>query len=177
MTAFAIVVAVDTRSGIGKDGDLPWRLPGDQKHFKALTTETRDPAKRNAVIMGRKTWESLPDRFRPLPGRLNVVLTRQEGYALPAGVRAASGVTEALESIAADVAGVESVFIIGGKSLYRDALALPVCEQLHITRVEGDFKCDTFFDDPGDNFVLESTSESLCENGIRYQFEVYCRRS
>ena len=60
-------------------GSLPWNLPGDLRYFKELTSRTADPAKRNAVIMGRKTWESIPPKFRPLPGRVNVVLSRSAG--------------------------------------------------------------------------------------------------
>ncbi|MDE2222506.1 MAG: dihydrofolate reductase, partial [Candidatus Omnitrophica bacterium] len=73
MKNFSIVVAFDSTYGIGKDGRLPWRLAADLKRFKEITMED-GAARPNAVIMGRKTWESIPDRFRPLPGRVNVIL-------------------------------------------------------------------------------------------------------
>jgi len=73
------VVATERSRGIGKDGGLPWKLPGDMAYFKALTSTTRDGKRVNAVVMGRKTWDSIPDKFRPLPGRLNVVLSRSFG--------------------------------------------------------------------------------------------------
>ena len=73
---FQIVVAATRQLGIGVNGDLPWKVSGDMKYFKELTKVTRDRAKRNAVVMGRNTWESIPEKFRPLPGRLNVVLSR-----------------------------------------------------------------------------------------------------
>ncbi len=75
---FHVVVAATKDMGIGKDGGLPWRLPGEMAYFKQLTASVGDPTSeaRNAVIMGRKTWESLPGKFRPLPGRVNVVLSR-----------------------------------------------------------------------------------------------------
>jgi dihydrofolate reductase/thymidylate synthase len=74
--AFQLVVAAARNMGIGKDGGMPWNLPGDMAYFKDLTSRTRDAAKENAVIMGRRTWESIPARFRPLKGRINVVLSR-----------------------------------------------------------------------------------------------------
>jgi dihydrofolate reductase/thymidylate synthase len=71
-----LVVAATRKLGIGKGGTMPWKLPGDMAYFKELTSKTADAGKQNAVIMGRKTWESIPVKFRPLPGRINVVLTR-----------------------------------------------------------------------------------------------------
>ena len=73
---FQLVVAATRKLGIGKAGSMPWKLPGDMAYFKEITSKTADPGKQNAVIMGRKTWESIPPKFRPLPGRINVVLTR-----------------------------------------------------------------------------------------------------
>lgn len=73
---FSIVVAACRNNGIGKDGKLPWSLPGDMAQFKRVTSQTVDQTKQNAVIMGRLTWNSIPDKFRPLPKRLNVILSR-----------------------------------------------------------------------------------------------------
>ncbi len=73
---FQLVVAATRMLGIGKSGSMPWKLPGDMAYFKEITSKTADSSKQNAVIMGRKTWESIPPKFRPLPGRINVVLTR-----------------------------------------------------------------------------------------------------
>ena len=83
MVNFSIVVAMDEQQGIGKGGKLPWHIPGDLKYFKNLTTKTKLPDKKNVVIMGRKTWESLPQNFRPLSKRINVVLTRNKIFYLP----------------------------------------------------------------------------------------------
>ena len=104
------VIAAVARNGvIGKDNRLPWHLPADLKHFKALTTG-------HTVIMGRKTWESLPERFRPLPGRQNIVVTRNAGYA-------ASGATvvNSLADAVAAASGSEA-FVIGGAELYQACL-------------------------------------------------------
>ena len=75
MKPFSIVVAIDSQHGIGKNNDLPWHLPADLKHFKFITTNSA-VGKRNVVVMGRKTWDSIPEKFRPLPNRTNVVLSK-----------------------------------------------------------------------------------------------------
>src|SRR5262245_10605196 len=96
MVPFDIVVATDMNSGIGKDGQLPWNLPGDLRHFKDVTSRAKSPLKKNAVIMGRKTWEALPDKFRPLPGRVNLVLTHNKKLSFPPGVLQADNIDSAL---------------------------------------------------------------------------------
>src|SRR5262249_730757 len=96
---FSIVVAFDSSYGIGKNGQLPWKLPADLKRFKEVTSTHKDPTKLNAVIMGRKTWESLPASFRPLPGRVNMVLSKQAELSLPAGVLLAPSLENALDQL------------------------------------------------------------------------------
>jgi dihydrofolate reductase len=115
---------------IGEGGKLPWRLGADMRRFRALTTG-------KPVIMGRKTWESLPDRFRPLPGRLNIVLTRQAEYEA-AGAVVCDNFAEALEIALEQAAedGAEEVCVIGGADAY--ALALPRAARIYLTEVEGE---------------------------------------
>lgn len=170
MTAFEIVVAADEQGGIGRAGGLPWRLPGDLAFFRQLTTGPGGG--RNAVVMGRRTWESLPPRFRPLSERLNLVLTRQARYPLPAGVWSAPSLEEALKRLGGRPAAGR-VFVAGGGQVYRQALALPGCARIHLTRIRGDFGCDTFFPGPGAAFILMHSSEEREENGVRYRFETY----
>ncbi len=102
------------------DGALPWKLPGDMAYFKQLTSETRDPSKCNVCIMGRKTWESIPERFRPLAGRENIVLSRDPGRVR--GCDQAALVMPSLDSALAFVAErkarYETVFVIGGGQIY-----------------------------------------------------------
>ena len=105
-----IVAAVARNGCIGKDGGLPWRIPEDMQRYRNITMG-------KVVVMGRKTWESIPERFRPLPGRTNVVLTRQEAYPLPAGVERYASLAAAL----AAHAGAEIV-INGGAAVYAAAL-------------------------------------------------------
>ena len=126
-----IVAAVAKNGCIGRDGALPWRIPEDLKRYKAVTMG-------KVVIMGRKTWESIPERHRPLPGRTNVVVTRRADYALPAGVERVGSLADALAAHAG-----EEVIINGGAEIYRGAMAH--ADKLDITHVEQVVDGDTFF--------------------------------
>ena len=95
MIPFNIIVAVDSKNGIGKKGNLPWSFSADMKRFKEITSTTKDKSKQNAVVMGRKTWNSIPEKFRPLPGRLNLVLTRSQQLFFPVDVMKANSLPEA----------------------------------------------------------------------------------
>jgi dihydrofolate reductase len=141
---FDVVVAADLGDGIGKAGQVPWHLPGDLAHLKRLTSDTEVPGTHNAVLMGRVTWDSIPDRFRPLPGRLNVVISRQINLALPAEVVRATSLPHALE-LARAPASVERIFVLGGAEIYRLALALDGCRRIYLTRVLARYDCDAFF--------------------------------
>ena len=77
---FSIILAIDSNNWLGKNNDLAWKLKSDMQYFKKITTQTQQENKQNAVIMGRKTWESIPEKFRPLPDRKNFLLTRDENY-------------------------------------------------------------------------------------------------
>jgi len=122
MAEIVIIVAVAQNRVIGKDNQLIWNIPEDMAHFKALTAG-------HTVLMGRKTWESLPPRFRPLPGRRNIVVSRQADYAAP-GAELANSLEEGLALAATN----ETVFIIGGAEIYRQAM--PLADRLEITEVE-----------------------------------------
>ena len=173
MKKFSIIVAFDSQYGIGKDGQLPWRLPGDMKHFKQVTAAVSDPSKKNAVIMGRKTWESLPQQFRPLPGRVNMVLTKEGKVALPSGVLASSNLDDALKQLSMPV--VENIFVIGGAQIYVHAMAHPLCEKLIVTHVQGEYGCDAFFPHISREFFPISASEQFQEGTISFQFSDYLR--
>lgn len=126
------VVVVATRDmGISKDGRLPWTLPTDLKFYKDITMTTADPAKKNAVIMGRKTWESIPLECRPQPGRLNVVLTRSGSFdiATAENVVICGSMASALELLAASpyCFSIEKVFNIGGGEILRCAFDICYC--------------------------------------------------
>lgn len=177
MTDFGIIVAVDASGGIGRGGSLPWRLPGDMAWFREVTTRGSTTQAPHAVVMGRVTWESIPPRFRPLPERLNVVVTRNPDLPLPAGVLRAASLADALTQLARrrTEGRLGEVFVIGGGSLYREALASPACTRAYVTRIDARFECDTFFPPLPDDFRLETRSAAREENGLRYLFEVYHR--
>lgn len=127
-----IVVAMDEANLIGRDGQLPWRLPDDLRRFKALTLN-------QTVLMGRKTWDSLNPKFRPLPQRDNWVLTRDPDFAA-AGCR----VFHSLDQVFAAAAPSESpLIVIGGAELYRQLL--PQVSRIHLTRVHARVEGDTHF--------------------------------
>lgn len=125
------VIYARARNGvIGKDNTIPWRLPEDMAHFKATTLGC-------PVIMGRKTWDSLPPKFRPLPGRRNVVVTRQAGWSA-AGAERAGSLDEAL----ALCAEAERTWVIGGAQIYTQAL--PLADLAKVTEIDADFDGDAF---------------------------------
>ncbi len=175
MITFSIVVAVDLENGIGIDGRLPWRLPGDIKYFKELTIGATGRGSQNAVIMGRKTWESIPEKFRPLPERLNVVLTRNAALSFPKGVLKAEGLESALKTLNAKVSAgeIESVFVIGGGEIFRESIKNPLCQKLYVTHILKKFDCDTFFPHFQSHFKQISTLPRASENGLEYHFAVY----
>lgn len=177
MFSFSLIAAVDSQNGIGKNGRLPWHLPSDLRHFKELTTRTRHPKKKNMVIMGRRTWESIPEKFRPLPGRINVVLTRQKGLRFPAGVQRAASLGGACQLAGAKKFQgiVESLFVIGGEEVFKAALGDPRCEKIFLTRIHGRFDCDVFFPKVPPRFRIISKSQRKKEGGMEYQCVTYQR--
>ncbi len=131
MSEIVIVAAVARNRVIGKDNKLLWNIPEDLAHFKALTSG-------HTVIMGRKTWESLPPRFRPLPGRHNIVISRQADYTAPG-----AEVSDSLENALKVASTAATVFIIGGEQIYRQAL--PIADRLEITEVDLEPEGDAWF--------------------------------
>lgn len=127
-----LIVAADRSEGIAKDGQIPWRLPSDMRHYRRMTTGTGH----STVLMGRATWESLPERFRPLPGRQNLVLSRT-AQAFPGAEQVAT-----FEASLAAAAGSEALWVIGGAQVYAMALAHPTVTVIELTRVDADFGCD-----------------------------------
>jgi dihydrofolate reductase len=171
---FDVVVAADLDWGIGKDAGLPWpKLRGDMAHFRRVTTSTVKEGARNAIVMGRKTWESKEVGCKPLPKRLNVVVSRGE-YAVPDGIVAARSLDEAVH-----VKDVESIFVVGGAGLLQEALVHPELRYVYLTRIEGRYACDVVMPDlDARKFYRDATWEGEAvgeDNGVRYRIERMCK--
>lgn len=129
--SISLIAAVSRNGCIGKDGRIPWNIPGEQALFKQLTLH-------KMVLMGRKTWESIPERFRPLSERKNVVITRQEDYPLPSGVEHFSDIESALQAHV-----LEDVCVIGGAEIYHRTI--DQADTLKLSRIDQEVEGDTFF--------------------------------
>lgn len=174
---FDMVVAVEENHGIGTKGTLPWKIKHDMNYFKTITTAAEN-GKINAVIMGRKTYESIPEKFRPLPGRLNIVITSQIHSELKDNPAYASSLKDALD-IAWSKDDIGTVFVIGGAQVYRDAIKLPECRMLHITQIFANFEeCDVFFPEFEELFEFSRVDGSLRkENDVCFQYEKWTRKA
>jgi len=163
MSEIVIIAAVASNRVIGRDNQLIWNIPEDMAHFKALTQG-------HTVLMGRKTWESLPPRFRPLPGRRNIVVSRQAAYAAP-GAELAGSLAAGLALAADD----ETVFVIGGAEIYRQAMAC--ADRLEITEVALSPKGDSWFPEISADQWMESQRKTPpSQTGTGFSFVSYRRR-
>ena len=168
MIPLNIIVSVDKKRGIGKDGALPWDLNGDFRHFREITAKARSPKKKNVVVMGRKTWDSIPPEYRPLPNRMNIVLTRNRSLQLPEGVIKAGSFEQVMEMANNEKLKdlIETIFVIGGQQVYEEAIQYPECEKLYVTHIHKEFDCDTFFPAFEDKFESSRASEESTEGVV-----------
>ncbi len=162
MADLILIAAVAKNRVIGKDNTLIWNIPEDMAHFKALTAG-------HTVVMGRKTWESLPPRFRPLPGRRNIVITRQTGYTAP-GADIADSIENALQLAST----ADGVFVIGGAEIY--AQALPLANRLELTEVDLEPEGDAWFPEfSGNDWQATRRQAIVSSSGIAAAFVSYRR--
>jgi dihydrofolate reductase len=165
LSRVGLVWAQSTSGVIGRGGDIPWRVPEDLVRFKELTMG-------HTVVMGRRTWESLPARVRPLPGRRNIVLSRQADFKADG-----ADVLGSLEQASTVLEAEPQTWVIGGAQIY--LLALPLANRCEVTEVDIDLPRD---DDDAlapvlDDGWLGVTGEwRLSRSGLRYRFHSYCRR-
>jgi len=157
MSEIVLVVAVARNGVIGKDGVIPWHISDDMKRFKALTVG-------HTVVMGRKTWDSLPKK--PLPGRVNVVVTRQKGWQAEGAVTASS-----LGQATAGTSG--TVMVIGGAEIYERAL--PLATRIELTEVHEDFAGDASFTFDRKGWHETAREERVTPEGLRYSYVTLTR--
>lgn len=129
----SLIVAMGKHREIGKDNDLLWHLPRDMQFFKETTTG-------NTVVMGRKSWESIPSKFRPLPNRKNIVITRNPDYKAEGAI-----VVTDFSALSRHVEKDEKCFITGGAQIFQLVFEQGIINEMYITHVEGTFEADTFF--------------------------------
>ena len=154
-----MIFARSANGVIGKDGAMPWHLPEDLAHFKRLTQGW-------PVIMGRKTWDSLPPRFRPLPGRRNVVITRDTQWQSP-GAEAAHSLADALQLCAASA----EVWVIGGAQIY--AQAEPLAHRIEVTEIASHFDGDAFAPHLNASWKETARTTHTSPAGLTFSFITY----
>ncbi len=156
----SIIVAVANNNVIGKDNTLIWHLPADMKFFKEKTTG-------HCIITGRKNYESIPDKFRPLPNRTNIVITRQKEYAAP-GAIVVNSIEEAIAK--AKETADEEIFIIGGAEIYKQSMHL--VNRIYLTKINHNFVGDAFFPELL-NFQWKLTSETkgILDEKNKYEYD------
>lgn len=137
---YSAILAMDENNGIGKDNKLPWRLKKDMAHFKETTTG-------GIVLMGRKTYESIPEKFRPLPNRINIVLTRNKDYKQD-GVIVINDIEE-IQKLQEDktIPQDQMIYVIGGAEIYKLFFKHPQLKEVILTKVHKSYDCDTFVKD------------------------------
>jgi dihydrofolate reductase len=159
MTRIHMIFARAANGVIGRDNTIPWRLPEDMAHFKRLTTGW-------PVIMGRKTWDSLPPKFRPLPGRANIVITRQPGWK-DTGAETAASLADALALCTASA----EVWIMGGAQIY--AQAMPLAERIEVTEIAEDIEGDAYAPPLGPEWRETAREDHVSANGMKFSFITY----
>lgn len=162
----SIIVAISENNGIGKDNDLLWHLPADMKFFRKTTTG-------HCIITGRKNYESIPEKYRPLAKRTNIVVTRNTNYQAE-GAIVKNSLESALEH--ADSMGEEEVFIIGGGQIYKEAIEKSAVDKMYITHVAETFDADTFYPQVDlSNWNIEERLPLESEN-LMAEIRVYAKK-
>lgn len=163
MSAIVSLVLARADNGvIGANNTLPWRIPDDMKRFKTLTMG-------KPIVMGRKTWDSFPKK--PLPGRTNIVITRDRGWSADGAVRAQS-LEEALAKAQSE--NPSEIAVIGGGEIYR--LALPLAHMIHLTEVHADAKGDVLLPGFGAEWRETAREDRVTPEGLRYSYVTLMRR-
>lgn len=160
-----IIVATDAKNGIGLNGGLPWKFANEMNYFRKITTASEN-GKQNAVIMGRKTWESIPQKFKPLPNRLNIIISRSNLN----HTHVFQSLNKALEYLEY-YENVNDIFFVGGSGIYKEVINNKLYDGVYLTKIHRVYKCDTFFPELK-NVTLES-SEIKEENNTQLEYQYY----
>ncbi|WP_227979709.1 dihydrofolate reductase [Nocardia spumae] len=162
MSRVGLIWAQTAAGVIGADNTIPWRVPEDMAHFRMVTGT-------HPVLMGRRTWDSLPARFRPLPGRRNIVITRQPDWSAP-GAERADSIPNAIA-----LAGAETVWIIGGGEIYREAM--DYATDLMVTDIDAEISGDAYAPAIEGDWRVESSPWAQSRTGLRYRIRRFARDS
>ena len=155
----SMIYARASNGVIGHNNQLPWHLPEDTARFKRLTHGW-------PVIMGRKTWESLPPRFRPLPGRTNIVITRQPDWQAPG-----ASVANSLQNAIAQCGETAQAWVIGGAQIY--TAAEPLADRIEVTEIAQDFEGDAYAPQLGPQWVVAARENHVSSSGLNFSFITY----
>ncbi|KAK5648736.1 hypothetical protein RI129_003628 [Pyrocoelia pectoralis] len=179
MLKFNLIAAASQNRGIGKNNTLPWKLKAEMNYFSKMTETTKSNSKKNVVIMGRRTWDSIPSKYQPLPNRINFILSKSkldlEQFHDVCGFTSWNDIYDKLNDNKFKEE-YEQIWIIGGSSIYKHALESKYFYRLYLTEIKKEFDCDTFFPtfsnvkEVSDPVVPQGIHE---ENGIEYEFKVY----
>jgi dihydrofolate reductase len=170
MAKLNLIVAASSNNVIGRGNDIPWHLPTDLKNFKKITDG-------GCVLMGRKCWESIPAKYRPLPNRTNWVFTRDKGYIAKGACvfNDFNNFIMYLAFISDETTLGKPLFIIGGSEIYK--AAFPIVDKVYLTRIHAEIEGDVYLEgfNP-DEWVLDKASLIMEENGLKFRFEEYSRK-
>lgn len=182
--SFSVIAAIDANRCIGVNNELPWpRIKADFQHFLSITRGDLSEDRWNAVIMGRKTWESLPEKSRPLANRINVVLTSNQHFGNPEQqVFRAGSLDEAVQLLHSEILSqklpfpLRDIFVIGGSSVFGEAVGSPECDRIYLTEIHYTAEhCDTFFPTLPTAFE-EIRREPQQEGDMTFDFVEYARK-
>jgi dihydrofolate reductase len=166
MSKINIIVAVTNNNVIGKGNDMPWHLPTDLKNFKKITEGS-------CVVMGRKCWESIPEKFRPLPNRTNVVITRNEKYEAK-GAATLGDIDRVLTNFKEN-GDDDNVFVIGGSQIYKEAFKY--ADVVYLTQINADIEGDIFLEGfDREEWMPLLKSQEMEENGLKFRFYTYVKK-
>lgn len=170
MAKINLIVAASSNNVIGRGNDIPWYLPTDLKNFKKITDG-------GLVLMGRKCWDSIPAKFRPLPNRVNWVFTRDKNYRAE-GARVFNDFNNFLmflSFVSNDITLEKPIFVIGGSEIYK--AAFPIVDKVYLTRIYAEVEGDVYLEgfNP-EEWVLEKASLIMEENGLKFRFEEYIKK-